>query len=192
MDKNISTHHNGRMRGVTHHVPHRTRYKLASHHRNDEIVNQLHKSLNKVTGVNKIEYNDRTGSLLVHHDEIPGIVNTLGSVFDEIAFDLFEEIANEEIAIAPGTSLFAYLIGKRFAGVNNYLAHKTSNYFDLKMLLPLLFLGAGFYQISKEKGTFGQVPAWVLFYYAYDAYIKFHGTNNNSLSIQVPGNGHRG
>ena len=57
---------NGRMRGVSHHVPHRTRYRLASHYRHEEMVNRVSDSLKKVPGVKSVEFNKRTGSLLVH------------------------------------------------------------------------------------------------------------------------------
>lgn len=90
MDKHLSAKTNGRVRGVIHHVPHRTRYRLASHHRNEEIVTRLHESLKKVPGVKKVEFNDRTGSVLVHHDEIPDMVNTLNNACGDIAVDLLK------------------------------------------------------------------------------------------------------
>ncbi len=192
MDKHLSTKTNGRIRGVTHHVPHRTRYRLASHHRNEETVNRLHESLKKVPGVNKVEFNDRTGSLLVHHDEISGMVTKLDGVCNEIATDLFEELVGEEMIMFPEVSLLAQLIGKRFSRINQYLARRTQNYIDLKMLLPLLLAAAGFYQLSKEKGLLSQVPGWVLFYYAYDSYFKFHLASSHSPAVANPGNGQKG
>jgi len=192
MDKHLSAKTNGRMHGVTHHVPHRTRYRLASHHRNEETVSRLHESLKKVPGVKKIEFNDRTGSVLVHHDEIPEIVNTLNSACGEIAADLFEELAGEEMIMFPEVSFLAQLIGKRFSRINQYLANRTKNYIDLKMLLPLLLAVAGLYQISKEKGMLSQVPGWVLFYYAYDSYFKFHVFSSRSPTVANPGNGQKG
>jgi hypothetical protein len=192
MNQHHLTKTNGHMRGVTHHVPHRTRYRLASQHRNEETVNRLHDSLKKVPGVKKVEFNDRTGSVLVHHDEIPEIVNTLNTACGEIAADLFEELAGEELIMFPEVSLLAELIGKRFSRINQYLANRTKNYIDLKMLLPLLFAGAGLYQLSKEKGMLNQVPGWVLFYYAYDSYLKFHVIDSHSPAPPSPGNGHKG
>lgn len=92
----------------------------------------------------------------------------------------------------PEVSFLAQLIGKRFSRINQYLAKRTENYIDLKMLLPLLFALAGLYQISKEKGMLSQVPGWVLFYYAYDAYFKFHVTSSRSPAMDNPGNGQKG
>jgi hypothetical protein len=145
----------------------------------------------RVPGVKKVEFNKRTGSLLVHHDETPEILGALDSVLDGIAGDLFEELAPEEMAIVPGISLVAHLIRTRFISVNRYLARMTDNYVDLKMLLPLIFLGAGLYQASKHKAWFAQVPAWVLLYYAYDSYLKFHGPSVDFAKADMPGNGHK-
>jgi hypothetical protein len=192
MDRHLSAKPNGRIRGVTHHVPHRTRYKLASHHRNDETINHLHASLKQVPGVTKVEFNDRTGSVLVHHDEIPEIVNTLDSVFQGIAVDLFEELVSEELLLYPEASMLAQFIGKRCSRLNQYLANRTKHYIDLKMLMPLLLALAGFYQISKEHGKLSQIPGWVLFYYAYDTYLKFHVIDSPSPAQRLPSNGHKG
>jgi len=41
------------MRGMTHHVPHRTRYRLASHHRTPETIARIEDSVLKVPGVKK-------------------------------------------------------------------------------------------------------------------------------------------
>lgn len=191
MDKHFHAKPNGHMRGITHHVPHRTRYRLASHHRNDEMIDRVKNSLAKVPGINKIEYNQRTGSLLVHHDEIPGVLGRLGTLFGEIATDLFEELAEEEIAVVPGISLFADMIGRRFALIDQYVARRTNNYVDLKMVLPLVFATAGLLKFSREEKLFSQVPAYVFFYYAYDSFLKLNVSRNHSPA-HAHGNGHKG
>ncbi len=58
----------------------------------------------------------------------------------------------------------------------------TNNYLDLKTLLPVAFLVGGIYQASKTRAWWNQVPAWVLFYYAFDSYVKFHGPGTDSES----------
>ncbi len=184
----MSNKPNGRMHGVAHHIPHRTRYHLATHHRNAETKNRVHELLNKVPGVKKVEFNERTGSVLVHHDEVPEILGALSEALTTLGADLFEEIASEEMAIIPGVSLAAHLVKNRFSKVDRYLARITNNYVDLKILLPLIFLGAGLYQVSKRRMLFESVPPLVLFYYAYDSYLKFHGP---SVDKSLHGNGHQ-
>jgi len=90
----------------------------------------------------------------------------------------------------PGVSLVAQLVGKRFNNINNYLARTTNNYLDLKMLLPVAFLAGGIYQTSKNRAWLADVPAWVLFYYAYDSYLKFHSLETGQTVSKSHGNGH--
>ena len=188
MEKNLPAKPNGRRNGVAHHLPYRTRYRLASHHRNADIQDRINASISKVPGVKKVEFNERTGSVLVHHDEIPEILGTLSGVMDGIAGDLFEEIAQEELAVIPGMSLTAHITKKHLAKIDRYCAKMTNNLIDLKMLLPLVLLGAGFYQASRKNAWFESVPPLVFLYYAYDSYLKFHAPRGES---QPHGNGHQ-
>ena len=190
MDSNLPSKTNHRMRGVTHHLPHRTRYRLAIHHRTPGTVTRIQESILKVPGVKKVEFNERTGSLLVHHDENPEILPMLGTILENIAGDLFVEITEADLAFLPGVSLLAQLVKKRFGKINDYVLRKTNNYLDLKMLLPIGFVAAGIYQTSKNKAWFSQVPAWVLFYYAYDSYLKFHAPASDLAAANLHGNGH--
>ncbi len=190
MDSNTPAKSDQHMRGITHHVPHRTRYRLAARHRAAATVSRIKDSVLKVPGVKNVEFNERTGSLLVHHEEHPEIVSLLGAALAEIAGDLCVELAGVEVAALPGVSLIAQLVGKRFANMDTYMARRTNNYLDLKTLLPVVFLAAGIYQTAKNRAWFSQVPAWVLFYYAYDSYLKFHGQEIGLIAVTGDGNGH--
>lgn len=181
------THH-GHYQGVTHHLPHRTRYRLSSKYRDTDTVNRLRRSIATVPGVKDVEINDRTGSILVHHEERPGMLDSLAVAFEDVAGDIFQEITTAEInEVLPGASILGYLIKRRFSALDSKLSDASNNMIDLKMLLPIGFLLAGLHKIAKNRNWFDQVPAWVLFYYAYDSYLKFHGpsvrpANANSSS----------
>jgi hypothetical protein len=131
--------------------------------------------VSKVPGVKSVDVNERTGSVLVSHEEHPEILEGLGGALDSIAGDLFEEVLEAEGgALIPGFSLLAHMIKKRAGSVDHFLADKTDNLIDLKMLVPVLFLGAGLVKVARSTNWIHEVPAWVLFYYAYDSYLKFH------------------
>ncbi len=157
-------------------MPHRTRYRLARKYRDPDTVNRIRRSIAAVPGVKDVEINDRTGSILVHHDEKPAMLESLAGAFEDVAADIFQEITTAEIdEILPGASVLGYVIKKRFSDLDNKLASASNNVLDLKMLLPIGFLLAGLHKAGKNRNWFGQMPAWVLFYYAYDSYLKFHG-----------------
>ncbi len=53
-------------RGVTHHSENRTRLRLPKNQREKHKLNNVKKRLEKVPGVQAVEVNERTGSILVH------------------------------------------------------------------------------------------------------------------------------
>jgi hypothetical protein len=162
-------------KGVSHHLPHRTRYRLPKRSRTKEVAQKIRDKVSKVPGVNDVEVNERTGSVLISHDEKPNILPDIHGAMDSVAFDLFEEVLEEEgEMLIPGFSIFAHMVKKRAKHFDETLAKKTNNYLDLKSLVPLAFLGAGLLRATKSKNVVGHVPALVLFYYAFDTYIKFH------------------
>ncbi len=169
----MTQHHH---QGVTHHLPHRTRYRLASKYRDPDTVNRIRRSIATVPGVKDVEINDRTGSILVQHEEQPGMLDSLAVAFEDVAGDIFQEITTTEIdEILPGASILGYIIKRRFGELDSRLSNASNNMIDLKMLLPIGFLLAGLHKVAKNRNWFDQVPAWVLLYYAYDSYLKFHG-----------------
>ena len=188
MEKKLPGKTNGRVRGVAHHSPSRTRYRLARQHRNVKTLNRIRESIVNVPGVSKVEFNERTGSVLVLHEEKPEILALLDNVLNGVAVDLFEELVEVELGLFPGVSILANFIKSRSGTLNQSVARLTYNYLDLKTLVPIAFLAGGIYQASKTRAWWNQVPAWVLFYYAFDSYLKFHNPNLSSESPNLATN----
>lgn len=161
-------------KGVSHHLPHRTRYRLPKHKRDPKLAKKIKAKMLEVPGVKDVDVNERTGSVLITHEEKPGMIDSLGVALDAIAEDLFDEFLEAEVGMFPGVSMLAHLLRKRAGEADDYVAGKTNNFFDLKTLIPMLFLGAGVVKVARTKNWLGQVPAYVLFYYAFDSYMKLH------------------
>jgi copper chaperone CopZ len=161
--------------GVKHHMPHRTRIKVPRNHRDSHKLNAVKKELENVPGVQNVEVNFRTGSVVVHHDERADSLILIGSAIENICEELFSEILAVEEIEFPGLSVVAQVIHKVLSKADLKVAEGTQNVLDLKMIVPLLFFGAGIVKSRQTANWWGEVPAWVLFYYAYDSYMKFHG-----------------
>jgi hypothetical protein len=171
-------------RAVAHHLPHRTRLKLPREHRDAATIKKLQDSIKNTPGVSAVEINQRTGSVLIHHDEDPEILTNVSHAIDDVAGELFEVLLEAGGVEIPGLSIFAHVIREQLSGLDNRLAVATNNVIDLKMLVPLAFFGAGVIQSKRHLGWLDQVPAWVLFYFAYDAYMKFHGPSVRETSAE--------
>lgn len=159
--------------GVAHHVADRTRLRIPQEHRHK--LKEVSAHIKNVPGVNNVYINERTGSIIVHHDHDTSILERLGGAIQSVAGDLFDVLVAFEEQELPGYSVLAHVIKRRFAQANSSVANATENTVDLKMLLPLAFFGWGLKQASSNPGWWAEIPAWALFYYAYDSYIKFFG-----------------
>jgi copper chaperone CopZ len=49
-------------------TPGRTRFRVSSEHRNQEEMERIVENLQAPPFVDSVEYNNKTGSILVHHD----------------------------------------------------------------------------------------------------------------------------
>ncbi len=161
--------------GVKHHLPHRTRLKVPRHHRDEETLNAVKNQLEDIPGVKSVQVNIRTGSVVVDHDERDDTVELMGEAIQNIAEDLFNELLLVEEVELPGLSIVAHLIRKSLAKADNKVAEETSNVIELKIIVPLLFFGAGVVKSVQIGSWWSEVPSWVLFYFAYDSYTKFRG-----------------
>ncbi|HEY9678761.1 MAG TPA: cation transporter [Drouetiella sp.] len=161
--------------GVKHHLPHRTRIKVPNDHRDPGKMDAVKNQLQALPGVQAVEVNHRTGSVVVHHDERSDTLELMGTAIESICDELFEEILAVEEIEFPGLSVVAQVIRNFLSKADIKVAEGTQNVVDLKMIVPLLFFGAGVVKSRQTGNWWGEVPAWVLFYYAYDSYMKFHG-----------------
>ena len=160
---------------IAHHLPHRTRIRLPRSHRDPATMKRMTESLSKVTSIKDVQINDRTGSMVVYHEEDTEILEHIDGALGDVAGEVLEAILQAEEIEFPGLSIIGVLISSFMGKADNKIASATNNVVDLKMLMPLAFLGAGFFQASRNAAWLSQVPAWVLFYFAYDSYTRFHG-----------------
>lgn len=171
-------------KGVVHHLPHRTRLRVPKGHKRAEAVRTIKKKLKTVPGVQEVSVNERTGSVLVQHDESSNTHDLLGTALEECAGELFEALLDVEEVEFPGLSIIAHFLKSSMGHLDDRVAENTNNWLDLKMLVPIGLFAAGLYKAVRDRGWWGEVPAFVLFYYAYDSYLKFHPAVQTALQEQ--------
>ncbi len=168
--------------GVRHHLPHRTRLRVPKQHRQDKTFSELESRLKKVRGVKDVEINPKTGSVLIHHHAKENVLDELGLAVQEIAAELFEAIFEIEEAEVPGLSILSKMVKSHLSKMDTSVASATGNVIDLKTVVPVSLALAAVFKGIRDKAWIGEVPAFVLFYYAYDSYMKFHGPSVQPVS----------
>ena len=171
-----------KLRVVTHHLPHRTRLRLPKAHRKSHTMSTVKERLKKVPGVQNVEVNERTGSILVHHEGNGQVLDQIGSALEEVASELLEAFVEVEEDEIPGLSIVSHMLKSHASKMDTSLAEATGNLLDLKTLVPVGLLVAAIYKGLRDRAWWGEVPAFVLFYYAYDSYMKFHGPSVRPVS----------
>ena len=154
---------------ITHFISGRVRIKIPSKKGDDAYFLSIKEHFSSFPGVQKIEINSLTGSILILHS------------FDPDSLDVKELKAYTELNSlfkleggAPGWNGPVLNIRNRFRetfqGMNQKMKDITSEEIDLPTLAFLLLLGVGVYQIS--AGNFA-APAWyVAFWYAMNIFLQ--------------------
>lgn len=163
--------------GVAHHLPHRTRLRVPKQHRSARDMNQVADALVKTPGVKSVEVNHKTGSILVHHDEHPGIFAAVEKTLEETSGELLEALVegggNPEIV---GLAIVGHFVRNLFSTADDQVSGATNNLVDLRTLAPVAFLAAGILRWRRGSGEdiLMTVSPVVLFWYAFDLYWRFN------------------
>lgn len=152
------------LKGITvaHALPGRVRLKIPRVKANPKLARQAQEKLSRVPGIQRVEANPATGSLLILYDlALLASVEALGPL-GEIFTELFPEVALEELVaglqelMAVGDA--AQATGGLLGGLPTLGNPALTRNFNLSLLLPLtlLFLGARSLFTCKEM----HFPAW--------------------------------
>lgn len=156
---------------IASHIPGRLRVKLAAANRNAQVMARIKERLAGVAGIDAVDLNDTTGSIMVRYDRekhtMGGIHEMLEDV-DVVLANLTDAPCFDENTKKPTTFIGAV------EDLNKRLSGATGVTIDLKTILPLTLLGAGVWTIARQGLRATQVPAWALIWLAFDAFVKLH------------------
>jgi hypothetical protein len=141
------------------------RIRVASQKGNEAYFANLQKALSGYEGVEAVEVNELTGSLLLVGDEID--LKSILVFGEENSLFTIETGTNERKTHPehlPGKLV------KPLQGLHNSMSRLTGATLDLSGFVFLLLLGTGAYQIV--RGNFGSPPWYTAFWYAFGVYTK--------------------
>jgi hypothetical protein len=163
-------------KGVAHHLAHRTRFRIPKQHRAPQHMERVATALRKAPGVRHVEVNHRTGSILVHHDEHPDILQTVEKTLEESSGELLEALVEGGSPQILGLTLGLHLLGNLFSSADDKLADATGSAVDLRTIAPIAFLALGIMRLRRGAGEdiLMTISPIVLFWYAFDLYWRFH------------------
>lgn len=145
---------------VSHLTPGRLRIKILSKKGDAPFFSSLAERLSGCAGINRVEANALTGSVLfIHTVEIEGIAGYAD------ANHLFRLVRQK-----PPQSTLSRRISEAFKMMNKEVTDFTGGEIDIPGTALLSLLAMGIYQIS--RGNFGAIPWYTAFWYAMNIFLK--------------------
>lgn len=168
---------------VVHHIPGRLRVKLPRGQRNARLMHELREFVCGLGGVQQVEVNTVTGSILVHyHPESQQQIRDLlaRGRSEPDGFDappelaeadhLAAEIEHEADFLAAHSELALHVVSA-VKSLNREIRQATDNTVDLKVLLPAGLAVWAFFNAGLEVAT----PLWVtLGIFSFNSFVALH------------------
>lgn len=160
----------GRVASVT---PGRVRVRLHRSARQPHQVRQIHQHVEGQVGVTRVETNPTTGSVVVHYDHESVSFDDVMGMFRDVGV-VVQNIGELEEAPMPGQSDTSTQIIDAVDDFDRRLSRLTGHKLDLRLLFPAGLFALGLRQVLVEGLGLTQVPGYVLLWYAFDSFWKFH------------------
>jgi hypothetical protein len=174
---------------ITSQTPGRLRVRVGHPGRHRELMHAIRQRLEEQRGTQDVSVDTRTGSVLVKYDphtqshgNLLSVLHDLGVVAAETARGLDLDVPE----IGTGHSAASENIVGTFADLDRQIALLTGHKVDLKLLFPLALGGIGAWQLARRGLGLGEVPAYVLLWYAFDSFWKFHRSPPAPQTDPVP------
>jgi len=151
--------------------------------------------LKKKPGIARVRPNPDTGSLTIFYSEDILSFQQLSDIVGECGVFLAPPEAQSTQEITTGSfSEAATEVTTALAALNQRVKRATNGAADLRFLVPLGFGTLAVRQLLLKGIQLNIIPWYVLAWYAFDSFIKFHYTKEPDASSdsQKPGDRNRG
>jgi hypothetical protein len=141
------------------------------------VLNRIKEHLGKHDGIDQVNVNAATGSVTVNYNPQQRNVTEIRQVFEDM------DVIFGNLSDAPSVDASLLTSGKgeaplTFVGavedLNKHLSQMMGIKIDLKIALPLAFVGVGLWTVIRNGFKFEQVPGWVFLWLAFDSFVKLH------------------
>lgn len=151
-------------------TPGRLRLRVAQSHRQTREMQRIASALQAHPQINSVHTNTEHGSITIYHaqedgslDNVLGTLGDLGIIFGTMA--------------TGGRSEAAAGVTNAVVDLNKRVENVTSGAVDLRFLFPLGLAALSVRQLLNKGLQFEVIPWYVLGWYAFDSFIKLHGTS---------------
>ncbi|MEA5572077.1 HMA2 domain-containing protein [Calothrix sp. UHCC 0171] len=149
-------------------TPGRLRLRVANQYRKPEKIQPLIESLQEHSNINQVRVNLSQGSITINHEGEDSWNNVMATLKD--LGIIFGDIIDVHTDAAIGVS-------NTVIDLNQRVKEATSGQLDIRVLFPFGLGCLAIRQLIIKGLQFDIIPWYVLAWYAFDSFIKLHGTN---------------
>ncbi|MFN6486787.1 MULTISPECIES: HMA2 domain-containing protein [unclassified Nostoc] len=150
-------------------TPGRLRLRIAHSHRQPEKMQRLANALLANPHINRVKTNVSHGSIAINHDGNDGSLEDVLATLKDLGI-IFADVTEGNTEAAAG-------ISSAVVDLNQRVKQSTHGAFDLRILFPLGLASLSLRQLLNKGLQLEVIPWYVLAWYAFDSFIKLHGTS---------------
>ncbi|NEU80162.1 hypothetical protein G1O98_14015 [Nostoc sp. UIC10630] len=150
-------------------TPGRLRLRVAHSHRQPEKMQSIANALLANPHINQVKTNVRHGSIVINDDGKDGSLENVLATLKDLGI-IFADVTEGNTEAAAGVS-------SALVDLNQRVKQSTHGDFDLRILFPLGLASLSIRQLFKKGLQLEVIPWYVLAWYAFDSFIKLHGTS---------------
>jgi hypothetical protein len=150
-------------------TPGRLRLRVAHSHRQPEKIQRIANALLANPHITQVKTNVHHGSIVINHDGQDGSLENVLATLKDLGI-IFADVSEGNTEAAAGVS-------SAVVDLNQRVKQSTHGAFDLRILFPLGLASLSLRQLLNKGLQLEAIPWYVLAWYAFDSFIKLHGTS---------------
>ncbi|MEJ6481921.1 HMA2 domain-containing protein [Nostoc punctiforme UO1] len=150
-------------------TPGRLRLRVAHSHRQPEKMQRIANALLANPHITQVKTNVHHGSIVINDDGKDGSLENVLATLKDLGI-IFADVTEGNTEAAAGVS-------SALVDLNQRVKQSTHGAFDLRILFPLGLASLSLRQLLNKGLQLEVIPWYVLAWYAFDSFIKLHGTS---------------
>jgi hypothetical protein len=150
-------------------TPGRLRLRVAHSHRQPEKMQSIANALLANPHINQVQINVHHGSIVINDDGKDGSLENVLATLKDLGI-IFADVTE-------GNTEAAAEVSSALVDLNQRVKQLTDGAFDLRILFPLGLASLSLRQLLNKGLQLEVIPWYVLAWYAFDSFIKLHGTS---------------
>ena len=156
-------------------TPGRVRLRVAPAHRHQQKIAPIVNALKARLEIYRVRTNLPTGSITILHGRELLSSQDMRTVLQDLGVNLLEVTQEPRISVSSSSSAAAVI--ETATNLNQRVKTATNDAIDLRFVFPLSLGVLALRQLIVKGWQLELIPWYVLAWYAFDSFIKFHSTN---------------